>query len=91
MHNKEWQGCNLLNMSQPSCHNPDLGLTTKARAYKVSGQKGSLGVTLHAPGSVRKCERMNPHTFKAASNLGIGIPLDSQIFREQLQESKLNR
>jgi len=35
---------------------------TKARACKVTGQEGSPGVTLHAPGSVGKCEGMNPHT-----------------------------
>jgi len=28
MHNKEWQGCNLLNMSQPSC-NPLLNKNKK--------------------------------------------------------------
>jgi len=33
-----------------SCRNPRLGLATKARACKVAGQKGSLGVTLHALG-----------------------------------------
>jgi len=29
--------------------NPNLGFTTKARACKVAGQKGSSGVTSHAP------------------------------------------
>jgi hypothetical protein len=59
------------------CHNPSLGLTTKARAYKVTGQKGSLGVTMYAPRSVGKCEGMNPHNPKVASTLGVGIPMDS--------------
>ncbi len=44
-------------------HNLSLGLVTKARACKVASQKWSLGVTLHAPGSVRKCEGMNPLTL----------------------------
>ncbi len=37
------------------CHNPSLGLTTKARACKIAGQEGSLRV-MHAPRSVGKCE-----------------------------------
>jgi len=66
------------------CHNPSFRLVTKAKACKVVGQEGSPGVTFHALGSVRKCEGMNLHTFKGAYTLGIGILLDSQIFKEQL-------
>jgi hypothetical protein len=44
------------------CCNPNLGLATKARAYKGAGQKGSPGTTCHAPENVRECEGMNPHT-----------------------------
>jgi hypothetical protein len=33
---------------------------------------------------------MNLHTFKGASTLGVGVPMDSQIFIERLQGSKLN-
>ncbi len=39
--------------------NPSLGLATKARDYKVAGQKGSPGVTSHAPKSAKKCEDYN--------------------------------
>jgi len=46
------------------CHNPNLGLTTKASACKGAGQEGSLGVTSHAPESVGECDWMNPHTPK---------------------------
>jgi hypothetical protein len=42
------------------CRNPNLGLTTKARACKGEGQEGSSGVTSHALGSVEECEGMNP-------------------------------
>ncbi len=70
------------------CRNPNLGFATKARAYKVASQKGSLKVTFHIPRSVGKCEGMNPQTPKGTPTLGIGIPVDSRIFREQLQESK---
>ncbi len=38
----------------------------------------------------RKCEGMNPHTPKGASTLGVGVPVDSRIFRKRLQGSKLN-
>jgi len=72
------------------CLNPSLGLTTKAGACKVAGQEGSLGVTHHAPESVGKCEGMNPHTPKGASTLGVGFPMDFQIFKKQLQGSKAN-
>jgi len=64
--------------------NLSFGLTTKARVCKVAGQEGGPGVTFHAPRSVGKCERMNPHTSKGASTLGIGVPMDSRIFKEQL-------
>jgi len=46
------------------------------------GQERSLGVTPHAPKSVRKCEGMNPHTSKGVSTLGVGVPMDFQIFKE---------
>jgi hypothetical protein len=61
---------------------------TKARACKVAGQEGSLGITLHAIGNVGKCEGMNPHTPKGTSILGVRI-LVSRIFKEKLQGSKL--
>jgi len=63
---------------------------TKARACKVAGQKGSVGVTPHAPRNVRECEGMNPHTPKGISTLGVGVPVDFQIFRGRFQGSKLN-
>jgi hypothetical protein len=34
-------------------------------------------ITFHALGSVRTCERMNPHTPKRVPILGIGVPMDS--------------
>jgi hypothetical protein len=49
-----------------------------------------MGVTSHALGSVGKCEGMNLHTSKGASTLRIGVLVDSQIFKERLQGSKLN-
>jgi len=58
-----------------NCCNPSLGLATKARACKVIGQEKK-------PGSERKCEGMNPHTPKGASTLGVGVQLDSRMFKD---------
>ncbi len=57
------------------CHNLNFGLTTKARRCKVAGQERN-------PENERKCEGMNPHTPKGASTLGVGVPVDSWMFRE---------
>ncbi len=71
------------------CHNPSLGLATKERAYKGAGQKWSSRVTFHAPESVRDYEGMNPHIPKWAPTLGVGVPMDFQIFKGRLWGSKL--
>jgi len=68
--------------------NPNLGFMTKTRACEGAGQKWSLGVTFHAPGSVGKCEGMNLHIPKWVPTLGVGVLMDSQIFREWLWGSK---
>jgi len=56
---------------------------TKVRACKVAGQEKKLE-------SERKCEGMNPHTPKGASTLGVGVSVDSQMFKEKLHGSKPN-
>jgi hypothetical protein len=38
--------------------------------------------------SVRECERMNTHTLKWAPMLGVGVLVNSRIFREQFHGSK---
>jgi hypothetical protein len=70
------------------CYNLSLGLATKTRAYKGMGQEWSPGVTSHAPGSVGKCEGMSLHTPKWTPTLGVGVLMDFQIFKEELQGSK---
>jgi hypothetical protein len=60
----------------------------KARACKGAGQERSSGIASHDPGSVRECKGMNPHTPKGAPTLGVGVPVDCQILKEQLQGSK---
>jgi len=67
-----------LHLSQPS-----LGLATKARACKLVSQE-------RKPDKEHKCEGMNPHTPKGASTLGVEVPMDSRMFKEQLQEPKCN-
>jgi hypothetical protein len=69
------------------CRNPSLGLVTKAKVCKGAGQEGSPGVTSHASKSVGECEGMNPHNPKWALILGVGVSMDSQIFKERLQGS----
>jgi hypothetical protein len=64
-------GCHFI---QFCCCNVSLGFVTKARACKDAGQKGILGVTLHAPESVKECEGMNLHTLKWTPILGVGVP-----------------
>jgi len=76
--------CTNLGAQNLHCCNPNLGLATKARAYKGTGQEGSPRVTSHAPKNVRECEGMNPLTPKGAPTLGIRVPTDSRIFKEKL-------
>jgi len=54
------------------------------------GQEGSPGVMPHAPGSVRECEGIDPHTPKGTPTLGVGVHVDSRMFREQFERPKLN-
>jgi hypothetical protein len=63
----------------------------KQRLVKLVGQEWNMGVTFHAPKSARECEGMNPHTPKWALTLGVGVSLDSRIFRGRLQGSNLIR
>jgi hypothetical protein len=58
-----------------------LGLIIKVRACKGVGREGSLGITSHTFESIGKCEGMNLHAPKWAPTLGVGIIVDSQIFK----------
>ncbi len=58
---KEWpisigtiSGLLMTRAKDLKCHNPRLGLATKARVCKGALPKVSLGVPLHAPESARK-------------------------------------
>jgi hypothetical protein len=71
------------------CRDSSLGLMTKIRACEGARQEWSLKVTFHAFKNVGKCEGMNLHTPKWVLTLKVGIFMDFQIFRKQLQELKL--
>jgi hypothetical protein len=58
------------------CYNPNLGLTTKARACEGADQVRNPKVTFHGPKSARKCEGVNPHTPKWTPTLGVGVLVD---------------
>jgi len=58
------------------CHNPSLGLATKAKGCKVASQK-SPRIISHDLGSARECEEIDPHTLKGTPTLGVEVPVDS--------------
>jgi hypothetical protein len=61
----------MLGVQNQMCRNPNFGLATKAKGLQGCGPKGSPGVTSGTPGSVGKCEGVNPHTPKATPALGM--------------------
>jgi hypothetical protein len=71
------------------CRNPNLRLVTKGRACKGAGQEWNSKITFHTLGNVGKCEGMNLHTPKWVPTLGVGVLMDSRIFRRWLQGSRL--
>jgi hypothetical protein len=82
-------GLNIFKMNYLTCYNPNLGLVTKAKACKGGSQEWTPGIIFHAPGNVGERKGMNPHTPKWTSTLGVGILMNFQIFRGQLQRSKI--
>jgi len=66
----------------PSCRNPSFGLATKAKGLQGCRPRENPRVTSYTPGSVGKCEGMNPHTPKATPTLGDGVPMDFWNFIE---------
>jgi hypothetical protein len=66
-----------------------LGSQARQGLVKVRAKREAPGDTFHAPGSAKECEGMNPHTPKGTPTLGVGVLVDSRIFKEQFQGSKL--
>jgi hypothetical protein len=75
-------------ISMACCRNPNLGLATKAKTCIGADREWSPRVTFHALGSLGKCEGMNPHTPKWVLILGVGVPMDSWIFRGWFRNKK---
>ncbi len=68
-----------------------LGSRPRQNIAKGASQEWTLGITFHIQESVEECERMNLHTPKWAHTLGVGVLMDSWIFIEWFQRSKLIR
>jgi len=82
-------GLELCRCLNPYCHDPNLGLMTKAvRGMERWQLKVQPRNHIHIFKSARKCEGMSPHTPKWASTLRVGVPRESQIFREKFEGSK---
>jgi hypothetical protein len=58
-----------------------LGSRPRQGGCKVVGQRGK-------PGRARECEGIDPHIPKGTPTLGVGVSMDSRIFRAQLQGLK---
>jgi len=64
-----------------------LGSRPRQGVARLRAKRGSMP---HVPGSARECEGIDLHTPKGTPILGVGVPVDSRMFREQLQRSKPN-
>jgi hypothetical protein len=53
-----------------------------SRGCKVAGQEGSPRVMPHAPGNVRECEGIGPHTPKGTPTLGSWSPCGLLIIQK---------
>jgi len=82
--------CNSNYNLEKYCCNLSLELTTKAKGLQGCGQDQARESHFHAPESAKECEGKNPHTPKWTPMLGVGVPVDSWMFRKWLQRSKPN-
>jgi hypothetical protein len=62
---------------------------TKARGMERYRLRVQLGTHIHIPRNVGKCEGMSPCTPKWAPILGVGVLMESRIFRKWFEGSKL--
>ncbi len=67
-----------------------LGSRPRQKGLQRCGPRLSPRVTFSCPGSAKECEGENPHTPKWIPMLGVRVLVDSRMFREWLQGSKLN-
>jgi hypothetical protein len=68
------------------CHDPNLRLATKAKGLQGCGPRLSPGIAFSCLGSAKECEceGKKPHTPRWTPMLGVGVPVDSWMFREWL-------
>jgi len=74
----------------------DISVTTltlssqpRQKHAKTQAKNATWEPYLHSWECEGMCERMSPHTPKWTPTLGVGIYMESQIFRKQFQGSKL--
>jgi hypothetical protein len=65
-----------------------LGSRPRQKACKGAGQDWAWELHSHAPGSAKECEGKNPRTPKWTPMLGIGVSVDSWMFREWFTKVK---
>jgi hypothetical protein len=76
-------------LEEPFCRNPSLGLAIKAKGLQGYGLRRKPGSHISCS---RECQRVwgnDPSHSQVNSMLGVRVPMDSQIFRAQLQGLKL--
>jgi hypothetical protein len=59
-----------------------LGSRPRQRGCKVVGQEGSPGIMPHVLRSAKECEGIDLHIPKGIFTLGVGVLVDSRMFRE---------
>jgi hypothetical protein len=72
--------CPLELINDQRCNNPNFGFAIKAKVCEGASQKWNPRITFHVLMSVGECEGMTLHTPKWTCTLGVGVPMDSQIF-----------
>ncbi len=85
--NYEWMNFALVPLL--SCRNPSLGFMTKVRGCKVAGQEKDLGVISHAPESAKSVREWTLTLTSELPCWELESQMEFQIFRTQLQGSKL--
>jgi len=55
---------------------------------RLQAKKGAPGVILHALGSARECEGIDPHTPKGIPTLGVGVSVGFPNFQRAIARVK---
>jgi hypothetical protein len=69
------------------CRNLSFGLVNKARGFQGCGPRGKLRSHISCSWECQRVRRNEPSHSQVNSMLGIGVPMDSRIFKAQLQGS----